>query len=65
MALAENPFSLLSRLPELSRLGVKYGVIDLCHRKIDRREIDEIGRELAGKEARRKLSTFNYNGSLL
>jgi putative protease len=65
VALAENPFSLLSRLAELKVLGVQYGVIDLCHRKIERREIDEIGRELAGKGARKKLSTFNYFGDLL
>jgi putative protease len=65
VALAENPFSILSRLPELKRLGLQYGVIDLCNRKIERREIDEIGRELAGKGARRKLSTFNYFGDLL
>jgi len=65
VALAESPFSLLSRLSELSRIGVQYGIIDLCHRKIDRRELDEIGRELAGKGARRKLSTFNYFGDLL
>jgi len=44
---------------------VKYAVLDLCHRKITRKEIDEIGRELAGKRYRRKLSTFNYNGTLL
>ena len=65
IALAENPFSLLSRLPELARIGLKYGIIDLCHHKIERRELDEIGRELAGKGARKKLSTFNYFGELL
>jgi putative protease len=65
LALADKPFSLLSRLPELARLGVRYGVIDLCHRKIERRELDEIGREVSGKGARRKLSTFNYFGELL
>jgi len=65
VALAENPFSLLAKLSELFGMGVKYAVIDLCHRKIIRKEIDEIGRELAGKRYRRKLSMFNYNGSLL
>lgn len=65
IALAENPFSLLSRLSELARIGLKYGIIDLCHHKIERRELDEIGRELAGKGARKKLSTFNYFGELL
>jgi len=64
VALAENPFSLLAKLTELAEMGLKYAVIDLCHRKIIRKEIDEIGRELAGKRYRRKLSTFNYNGSL-
>ncbi|MFC1826334.1 peptidase U32 family protein [Thermodesulfobacteriota bacterium] len=65
VALAENPFSLLAKLTELAQIGLKYTVIDLCHRKITRKEIDEIGRELAGKRYRRKLSMFNYNGSLL
>ncbi|MGW8161526.1 MAG: peptidase U32 family protein, partial [Desulfobulbales bacterium] len=64
VALAENPFSLLSRVPELARLGVQYGVIDLCHRKIERRELEEIGREVSGKGVRRRLSTFNYFGDL-
>ena len=65
VALAENPFSLLAKLAELSGMGVKYAVIDLCHRKITRKESEEIGRELAGKRYKRKLSTFNYNGTLL
>ena len=65
VALAENPFSLLAKLTELAEMGVKYAVIDLCHRKITRKEMDEIGRELAGKRYRRKLSTFNYSGSLM
>ncbi|MBW2472212.1 MAG: hypothetical protein JRE18_09050, partial [Deltaproteobacteria bacterium] len=65
IALAENPFSLLAKLPELAEMGVEYAVIDLCHRKINRKETDEIAREMAGKRYRRKLSTFNYNGSLL
>jgi putative protease len=65
VALAENPFSLLAKLTELAEMGIKYAVIDLCHRKITRKEVEEIGRELAGKRYRRKLSTFNYNGRLL
>jgi len=65
VALAEDPFSLLAKLSELAEMGVKYAVIDLCHRKITRKETEEIGREMAGKRYRRKLSTFNYNGSLL
>ncbi|KPK26569.1 MAG: hypothetical protein AMJ61_08635 [Desulfobacterales bacterium SG8_35_2] len=65
VALAENPFSLLAKLNGLAQMGVKYAVIDLCHRKITRKETEEVGRELAGKSYRRKLSTFNYNGRLL
>ncbi len=64
VALAEKPFSLLSSLPELVRLGLQYGVIDLCHRKVEQREIEAIGRELAGRFSRKKLSTFNYLGTL-
>jgi len=65
VALAENPFSLLAKLNELAAMGMKFVIIDLCHRKITRKESEEISRELAGKRYRRKLSTFNYNGSLL
>jgi putative protease len=65
VALAEDPFSLLSMLTEMAKMGLKYAVIDLCHRRISRKENDEIGREIAGKRYRRKLSTFNYNGNLL
>ncbi len=64
LALPEKPFSLLALQPELARLGLQYGVIDLCHHKVDRREIDAMGRELTGKGVRRKLSTFNYFGNL-
>ena len=65
VALAENPFSLLAKLTELAQIGLIYTVIDLSHRKITRKESEEIGRELAGMRSRRKLSTFNYNGTLL
>jgi len=65
VALAENPFSLLPKLGELAKIGLKYAVIDLSRQKITRKESEEIGRELAGRKARRRLSTFNYNGSLL
>jgi putative protease len=65
IALAESPFSLLQYLSELAKMGLAYGVIDLCHRKITRKETDAIGRELAGRGPRKKLSSFNYNGSLL
>jgi len=65
VALAENPFSLLPMLPEMAKMGLKYVVIDLCHHRITRKESEEIGREIAGRKSRRKLSTFNYNGSLL
>jgi putative protease len=65
VALAENPFSLLPMMTELSKMGLKYGVIDMSRVKITRKESEEIGRELAGRRAKRKLSTFNYKGNLL
>ena len=65
VALAENPFSLLPMLSGMAKMGLNYAVIDLCHRRITRKEIEEVGREIAGTKSRRKLSTFNYNGSLL
>ena len=64
IALAESPFSLLQYLGEMAKMGLAYGIIDLCHRKISRRETEEIGRQLAGRGPRRKLSTFNYKGNL-
>ena len=64
VALAKEPFSLLSYLPELKEMGLDYAVIDLCHRKITRKEIEEIGRQLAGRRLRKRLSSFNYNGTL-
>ncbi len=64
IALAKDPFSLLSKLPELKEMGLNYAVIDLCHRKITRKEVEEIGRQLAGRHGRKRLSSFNYNGIL-
>jgi len=65
VALAENPFSLLPMLPEMAKMGLTYAVIDLSNSRINRKESEEVGREIAGRRSRRKLSTFNYNGSLL
>lgn len=65
LALADKPFSLLPQAAELKRLGIQYGIVDLCHQKIDRNAINEISREMTGKGARRKLSSFNYFGELL
>jgi putative protease len=64
IALAKEPFSLLSKLAELKEMGLDYAVIDLCHRKITRKEIEKIGRQLAGRAMRKRLSSFNYNGTL-
>jgi len=64
IAIAKDPFSLLSKLPELKEMGLDYAVIDLCHRKIAGKEIEEIGRLLAGRRGRKRLSSFNYNGKL-
>ncbi|MBW2467021.1 MAG: hypothetical protein JRF02_06945, partial [Deltaproteobacteria bacterium] len=65
VALAENPFSLLPKRKELATMGLKYAVIDLSRRKVTKKENEEIAREAAGRRSKRKLSTFNYNGSLL
>ena len=65
VALAEKPFSLLSKLKELTEMGLKYAIIDLSHQKITKKEIEEISRDLSGRKSRRKLSTFNYNGKLM
>ena len=65
VALAENPFSLLPMLHELAGMGVNYAVIDLSHHKAGKKENEEIRRELSGRRSRHRLSTFNYNSSLL
>jgi hypothetical protein len=64
IALAKEPFSLLAKLPELKEMGLDYVVIDLCHRKITRKEIEQIGRQLTGRTMRKRFSSFNYNGTL-
>jgi putative protease len=64
VAITSEPFSLLARLQDLKKLGLDFVVIDLCHRKIYRRELEEIGRQVAGKYPRRKLSSFNFDGVL-
>jgi len=65
VALAENPFSLLSKLHELAGIGLNYAVIDLSHQKVGKKETEEIRRELSGRRSRHRSSTFNYNSSLL
>jgi putative protease len=64
IAIASEPFSLLSKLPELKEMGLEYVVIDLCHRKITRKEIDQIGRQLTGRPIRKHFSSFNFSGTL-
>jgi len=65
VALAEYPFSLLSKLHELAEMGLNYAVIDFSNYKVGKKENEEIRRELSGRRSRHRFSTFNYNSSLL
>ena len=64
LALPRRPFSLLSNLSELSGMGLKYCVVDLCRMRLGRKELDSLAGQLTGKSRARGLSSFNYNGRL-
>lgn len=66
VAVADQPFSLLSQSAELAARGVAFGVIDLSHMHPRPDELVGIFRQ-SGQPGRggRRLSTFNYTGTLL
>ncbi len=66
VAVADQPFSLLSQSVELVARGVAFGVIDLSHMHPRPDELVGIFRQ-SGQPGRggRRLSTFNYTGTLL
>lgn len=66
VAVADQPFSLLSQSVELAARGVAFGVIDLSHMHPRPDELVGIFRQ-SGQPGRggRRPSTFNYLGSLL
>ncbi|MEJ2058704.1 MAG: hypothetical protein P8X39_12805, partial [Desulfofustis sp.] len=59
-----KPFSLLPYMPELSRIGLNYLVVDLRGLKSNRKEMELVAERIAGKGRMAKLPTFNYLGSL-
>lgn len=65
LALAGQPFSLLSRAGELAEAGLAYGVVDLRRQKLSRQDLLPLLRR-AGKSAqrRREPDTFNFMGGL-
>ncbi len=65
IALPLLPFSLLSRLSEVTAAGVDYGVVDFSFQRLRKRELDSIFRQINGRSAKtKKLSTFNFFGNL-
>lgn len=65
LALAEQPFSLLSQAPELATTGVAYGVIDLRRLQLKKNDLAallrQVGKPLRGRPP---LSFFNYRAGL-
>ncbi|MEW6594868.1 MAG: peptidase U32 family protein [Thermodesulfobacteriota bacterium] len=64
VAVAQQPFSLLSFQAELVAMGVAYGVVDLSHMGMGLREAAQFLRTLGKAQSRQRLSTFNYRGTL-
>lgn len=66
VAVADQPFSLLPQSAELAARGTAFGVIDLSHMHPRPDELVGIFRQ-SGQPGRggRRLSTFNYTGTLL
>lgn len=62
---SQQPFSLLEYLAEIHELGVGYGVVDLTNAPQSRDPFGEVLSRIAGKKRHRRLSTFNFNGTLL
>nr|MBF0221013.1 U32 family peptidase [Desulfobulbaceae bacterium] len=62
--ISQQPFSLLDYIGELHELGVGYGVVDLTNTAQVRDPLGEVLSRIAGKKRHRRLSTFNYNGTL-
>ena len=59
-----RPFSLLPFRGELEQFGINYVVIDLRGMKAGKKDLQDIGRRLAGTDKVSPLPSFNYRGSL-
>ncbi len=65
VVVSEKPFSLLSKLPELAALGVRYVVVDLTNMHVRKGAMESLVRQLEGVAKPQRLSMFNYQGKLL
>jgi putative protease len=63
-ALPVQPFSLLTELADLAKLGIDYGVIDLSGQPLTRRVVEEVFRQLTGPEKEARVSGFNFYHTL-
>lgn len=64
IALPDKPFSLLPHLKELSAMGIQYAVVDLSNIRLKRGGVGSVIKQLTIARKGRRLSTFNYRGSL-
>lgn len=64
VALPDKPFSLLPYLKELSAMGIQYAVVDLSNMKFKRGGVAGVMKRLTSAPKGKRLSTFNYLGSL-
>ncbi|MBE0584797.1 MAG: hypothetical protein IH612_13700, partial [Desulfofustis sp.] len=60
----QRPFSLLPFRGELEQIGLDYLVIDLSGMQVGKKDLQELGRRVLGKDKVAALSTFNYRGML-
>jgi len=63
-ALSTQPFSLLSDLVELAKLGLDYGMVDLSGHPVTGKVMEELSREITGWAKGEKNAGFNFYRTL-
>lgn len=64
VAVPDKPFSLLPFLAEIAALGVQYAVLDISRMRLRRGGAGSVVRQLLRPAKGKRLSTFNFRGSL-